>query len=166
MSNHKEITIDHKGITEKYKINKFDLDQMIYHPHILMIAKRDSGKSWIVRSILQHFSKKVPVGIIISPTDRIRRFYSDFIPDSYIYYEFKPDTIERMLERQKLMIKKQMERKKAGKETNTRAFIVMDDCLSSKEELTKYPAVSELLFNGRFHNIMYILIIQFPSLQK
>jgi hypothetical protein len=161
-SNPKEITLNHRGKTGECPINEFDLNQMVDHPSIVMIAKRGSGKSWVVRAILQHFSKKVPVGIIISPTDRMSSFYADFIPDSYIYYEFKPDTIERMLERQKDIIKRQKERRKEGKETNTRAFIVMDDCLSSKGEWAKDPAVSELLFNGRHYHIMYILTMQFP----
>jgi hypothetical protein len=162
MTNPKEITINHRGKTGECPINEFDLNQMVDHPSIVMIAKRGSGKSWVVRAILQHFSKKVPVGIIISPTDRMSSFYADFIPDSYIYYEFKPDTIERMLDRQKDIIKRQKERRKEGKETNTRAFIVMDDCLSSKGEWAKDPAVSELLFNGRHYHIMYILTMQFP----
>jgi hypothetical protein len=127
-----------------------------------MIAKRGSGKSWVVRAILQFFSKKVPVGIIISPTDRMSSFYSKFIPDTYIYYTFQSETIERMLNRQKDIIKRQKERQKDGKDTNTRTFIVMDDCLSSKGDWAKDPAISELLFNGRHYHIMYILTMQFP----
>lgn len=162
MTNSKEITINHRGAKGECPINEFDLNQMVDHPSIVMIAKRGSGKSWVVRAILQFFSKKVPLGIIISPTDRMSSFYADFIPDSYIYYEFKSETIERMLERQKDIIKRQKERMKQGKQTNTRAFIVMDDCLSSKGEWAKDPAVSELLFNGRHYHIMYILTMQFP----
>jgi hypothetical protein len=162
MSSSKEITIKHRGNSGVCPINEFDLNQMVDHPSIVMIAKRGSGKSWVVRAILQHFSKKVPVGIIISPTDRMSSFYADFIPDSYIYYDFKSDTIERMLDRQKDIIKREKERRKEGKTTNTRAFIVMDDCLSSKGEWAKDPAVSELLFNGRHYHIMYILTMQFP----
>jgi hypothetical protein len=162
MTQSKEITINHRGTKGECPINEFDLNQMVDHPSIVMIAKRGSGKSWVVRAILQHFSKKVPVGIIISPTDKMSGFYSDFIPESYIYYEFKADTIERMLQRQQDMIDRQKERQKEGKQTNTRAFIVMDDCLSSKGEWAKEPAVSELLYNGRHYHIMYILTMQFP----
>lgn len=158
----KEITIRHKGKAGECPINEFDLNQMVDHPSIVMIAKRGSGKSWVVRAILQHFSRKVPAGIIISPTDRMSNFYSCFIPDSYVYYTFQSDTIERLLNRQKDMIKRAKERQKDGKNTNTRAFIVMDDCLSSKGDWAKDPFISELLFNGRHYHIMYILTMQFP----
>jgi hypothetical protein len=162
MVNPKEITINHRGKTGGCNINEFDLNTMVDHPSIVMIAKRGSGKSWVVRAILQHFSRKVPVGIIISPTDRMSSFYADFIPDTYIYFKFESETIERLLSRQKNIIKKQKERKKMGKETNTRSFIVMDDCLGSKGDWAKDPFISELLFNGRHYHIMYILTMQFP----
>ena len=159
----KGITIKNKGGNSKdIPINEFDLNQMVAHPSIVMIAKRGSGKSWVVRAILRHSSKRVPVGIIISPTDRMNSFYSDFVPDTYIYYEFKSDTIERLLNRQQTMIDKAKEKKKKGKMCNARAFIVMDDCLSSKGEWSKDPAISELLYNGRHYEIMYILTMQFP----
>ena len=161
-SNSKEITIRHRGKAGECPINEFDLNSMVDHPSIVMIAKRGSGKSWVVRAILQFFSKKVPVGIIISPTDRMSSFYSKFIPYTYIYYTFQSETIERLLTRQKDIIKRQKERQKDGKDTNTRTFIVMDDCLSSKGDWAKDPAISELLFNGRHYHIMYILTMQFP----
>lgn len=158
----KEITISHRGKKGNCPISEFSLDSMVEHCALIMIAKRGSGKSWVVRAVLQHFSKTVPVGIVIAPTDRMNGFYSAFVPDIYIYYEFKADTIERILERQKDIIRRAKEKAKFGKIINTKAFIVMDDCLSSKGEWAKNPAISELLFNGRHYHIMYILTMQFP----
>jgi hypothetical protein len=57
-SNSKEITIRHRGKAGECPINEFDLNSMVDHPSIVMIAKRGSGKSWVVRAILQFFSKK------------------------------------------------------------------------------------------------------------
>jgi len=162
MSTTKTISVTNRGDSGGCQIQQFDLDTMVDHPSIVMIAKRGSGKSYVVRAILNHFSKKVPMGIVISPTDRMSSFYSKFIPDLFIYYTFQSDTIERMIERQKDIIDKQKLRDKIGKKTNTRAFIVMDDCLSSKGEWSKDPIVSELLFNGRHYHIMYIFTMQFP----
>ena len=158
----KEITTRHRDKAGECQINKFDLNLMVEHPSIVMIGKRGSGRSWVVRAILQFFSKKVPVGIIISPTDKMSSFYSKFIPDTYIYYTFQSETIERLLSRQKDIIKMQKERQKDGKDTNTGTFIVMDDCLSLEGNWEKDPVISELLFNGRDYHIMYILTMQFP----
>jgi len=58
-------------------IRKFKLEYMLPNPSIAMIAKRGSGKSWVVRAIIKHFND-IPGGIIISPTDKMSVFYGDF----------------------------------------------------------------------------------------
>jgi hypothetical protein len=146
------------------QIRKFDLTTMVQNPAIVMIAKRRSGKSWICRSILKHFND-IPVGIIIAPTEKMATpvFYSDFFPDSYIHYEYKSVTIEKLLIRQGIMIDKNMERaKNKQKHVDPRGFILMDDCLSSKGSWMKEQPILELLFNGRHYQLMYMLTMQFP----
>lgn len=145
----------------KLPIMEFKLEQMVEHPSIIMIAKRGSGKSWIVKAILKKF-KNIPMGLIIAPTDRNNAFYSDFFPDTYIHYSYKPEIIERLLIRQQSMIEKAKQYIKKGKKIDTRSFIIMDDCLASKGSWAKDPNISELLMNGRHSHIMYILTMQFP----
>jgi hypothetical protein len=162
MPSSKNINIKSRGKQGDVSINEFDLNQMVDHAAMVMIAKRGSGKSWVVRAILTHFARKIPMGIIIAPTDKMNSFYADFVPDSYIYYGFKPEIIKNLLDHQIWIIEKAKERKKQGKNTNTRAFIVMDDCLSSKGDWAKDQSVSTLLFDGRHYHITYILTMQFP----
>ena len=71
-------------------IKKFCLDTMAQHASICMIAKRGSGKSWVCRDILQHFSD-VPGGVIIAPTDEMNCFYGKFYPDLFIHYKYKSE---------------------------------------------------------------------------
>jgi hypothetical protein len=161
--NSKEITIKHKGKSGACPVKEFDLGQMVKHPAIVMIAKRGSGKSWVVRAVLSYYAKIIPSGIIIAPTDKMSGFYKEFVPDTYIYYEFKSETIKRLLDRQTDLIDKAKEKKKnENKDINTKAFIVMDDCLASKGEWAKDQTVAELLMNGRHYHITYILTMQFP----
>ena len=61
----------------KLPIRQFKLTDMVENPAIIMIAKRGSGKSWIVRSIMHHF-RSIPCGMIIAPTDRMNPFYNVF----------------------------------------------------------------------------------------
>ena len=145
-------------------IREFKLESMCENPAIVMIAKRASGKSWVCRSILKHF-KDIPVGIIIAPTEKMATppFYSDFFPDSYIHYEYKSETIEKLLVRQDIMIEKKIDREKDGKcGVDPRGFILMDDCLSKKGSWMKDQPIMELLFNGRHYQLMYMLTMQFP----
>lgn len=142
-------------------VRKFNIKNMFINPAICMIAKRGSGKSWIVRDILKQY-KNIPGGIIISPTDEMSTFYGDFIPSAYIYYKFESDIIYRLLARQKKMIKKYKEKKSQGKKLDPRVFLVMDDCLSSKLTWIRDQQISKLFFDGRHYHIMYILTMQFP----
>jgi hypothetical protein len=72
----------------------FNFKMFVVSPAIVMIAKRGSGKSWVVRAILEYF-KDIPAGCIISPTDHDNCFYGKFFPDTYIHYAYKSEIIER-----------------------------------------------------------------------
>lgn len=142
-------------------IGEFQLSDMVKNPAIVMIAKRGSGKSWICRSILNHFSN-IPVGMIISPTDRMNSFYGNFFPDTFIHYEYKSEIIEKLLFRQEKIIEKMKEKQRQGKKLDPRSYILMDDCLASKGTWMRDQPITTLLFNGRHYEIMYILTMQFP----
>jgi hypothetical protein len=146
---------------EKLPIKEFNLNEMVHHPSIVMIAKRGSGKSWICRAILRHLHT-IPAGLIIAPTDRMSCFYGTFFPDSYIHYDYKSEIIEKLIYRQKQMIEKRKNYKKKGKYVDSRALIIMDDCLAQKGSWMKDQPISELLFNGRHYHITYILTMQYP----
>ena len=146
----------------KLPIRQFKLSDMVINPAIIMIAKRGSGKSWVVRAIMHHF-RDVPCGIIIAPTDRMNPFYNVFFPDSYIHYAYKTEIIQKILARQTEIIEKSEKRKqKGGKPIDARTYIVMDDCLASKGTWMRDQPISELLYNGRHYQIMYILTMQYP----
>jgi hypothetical protein len=142
-------------------IREFDLEWFCPNPSICMIAKRGSGKSWVCRSILYHY-RNIPAGVVIAPTDEMNTFYGKFFPELYIYYEYKSEIIEKLLHRQKLIIEKCKQKYKQGKKCDPRAFLVMDDCLSSKGSWVKDPAISKMFFDGRHYQCMYILTMQFP----
>ena len=161
MSEQETIDITLKGKKDRLPIKTFTFDMFVTDPAIIMIAKRGSGKSWVVRAILEYF-REIPVGLIIAPTDRMNKFYGKFFPDSYIHYEYKSEIIERVLERQRIIIEKEAEKKTKGKVIDPRAFIIMDDCLGQKGSWVKDQPIQELLFNGRHYRIMYILTMQFP----
>jgi len=149
------------GKSGKLPIKSFMLKQFVEHPAIVMIAKRGSGKSWVVRSILKYF-KDIPAGLIISPTDKMNSFYGDFFPDTYIHYAYKSEIIQKVMARQTEIIKKEKIKKAEGKKVDPRCFVVMDDCMGQKGTWVRDAPIQELLFNGRHYKIMYILTMQFP----
>jgi hypothetical protein len=145
----------------KLPIKQFKLADMVENPAIIMIAKRGSGKSWVVRAVMFHFNN-IPCGIVIAPTDRMNSFYNDFFPDTYIHYEYRSETITKILQRQTDMIEKKKNKKHNGKKIDARTYIIMDDCLSSKGTWMRDKPIQELLYNGRHYEIMYILTMQYP----
>jgi hypothetical protein len=146
---------------DKLPIREFNLDEMCENPSIIMIAKRGSGKSWITKAIL-HKYRHIPVGLVISPTDKDNPFFVDFFPDTFIFYKYESNILKKLLMRQKLILKKSREKRKEGKYIDPRAIVVMDDCLASKGKWAKDPLIYEMLFNGRHRQLMYILTMQYP----
>lgn len=146
---------------DKLPIKEFTLEEMCENPSIIMVAKRGSGKSWITKAIIYKFAD-IPIGAIISPTEKDSPFFSDFFPNTFIYYKYDSKILKKILFRQKIILKKAREKKLEGKYIDPRALVVMDDCLASKGSWAKDPLVYELLFNGRHRRITYILTMQFP----
>ena len=142
-------------------ITQFRFDMMVENPAIVMIAKRGSGKSWVCRAFIKHF-EKIPVGIILSGTERVDPFFANFFPDTFIYYKYKSEIIEKFIRRQELIKKKCIDKQKEGKTIDTRAYIVMDDMFSQKGSWNKDELILDLLCNGRHSDITYVLTMQYP----
>lgn len=146
----------------KLPVREFKMKNIAEHSAIVLIARRGSGKTWLCKELLNYF-KDIPVGVVISPTDKMTKFYCEFFPDTYIYNSYNTSIIRRLFIRQDKIIKKNSERIAKGKsKIDTRALLVMDDCLSSKGKWMKDPEITELFFNGRHFHITYILTMQFP----
>jgi hypothetical protein len=148
---------------KKLVIKKFVLDMMADSPAIMLVAKRRSGKSWVCRDILRHFND-IPVGMIIAKSEKKadEPFYSEFFPDSFIFYEYNEKILKNLFYRQEQMIEKSKEKKEKGIIIDPRAIFLMDDCLSDKGTWAKDPLIYELMFNGRHYKILFMLTMQSP----
>lgn len=152
------------------QFEKFDLKNLVYdqdgnflNPRIAIIAKSGSGKSWVIREILYYFYKtKVPCGTVIAPTDKMNKFYDDFIPPAFIHHTYKEEILTNLLKRQKTILEKNNQRVKENKEKiDPRAYFVMDDCMSSKNEWLKDPKMLSIFNEGRHFQITFLLSMQF-----
>lgn len=140
---------------------KFDINSIQNNSSICMIAKRNSGKSWLVRDIIYQ-KRDIPAFVVIAPTDKLNGFYDKFIPSSFIHYEYNTNILDKIFSRQEKIIQKNKERLKEGKEPiDPRILLVMDDCLASKSSWSKDKNIYELLQNGRHYQITYILTMQY-----
>lgn len=152
--------VDHQGVSGNFNIKNFVLDSMADDPIIVLIAKRASGKSVVVKSLLLHFNKTILGGVVISLTDEDNPFYSEFINTSYIYDEFNTEILGKILKRQKIIIRKMKQRNLP--ETKAKIFFVMDDCLSDSKSWIGDKNIKDLFFNGRHRKITFMLTMQAP----
>jgi hypothetical protein len=144
-------------MNEEFRINlkKFDMTNLKSDSVIMMVAKRNSGKSVLVRDIMFH-KRGMPVGVVISPTEKLNKTYGGIIPDSYIYDKYTPDIVNRLMLRQEKMLDKM--------EKNTKIdpsmMLVFDDCLADKKWV-KDDVIRSLFMNGRHYKMTYILTMQY-----
>ena len=100
------------------QLRKFKPESIADDKVIVFIGKRNTGKSTLVKDIMYH-KKHLPAGIVLSGTEEGNHFYSEFIPDLFIYGDYDKDAIERVLERQRKLIA-------SGKQAGG-AFILLDE---------------------------------------
>jgi Poxvirus A32 protein len=134
-----------------YAFKKFDLGSIPDDKVIVISARRGDGKSTLVKDLL-HAKRHIPAGIVLSGTEESTGFYSDFVPSSFIYSGFNQGAIEKLLARQKRLLRE--------KADNVNAFCVLDDVAYDKS-VFKQECIREVFFNGRHLKIFFILTTQF-----
>lgn len=150
------------------QLKKFNMNSITFKkdeskgPVIVLIGRRDTGKSFLVRDLLYHH-KDLKVGTAISGTEAGNGFYSKHIPKCFIHDEYKTSIIEKVLKRQKIMIKKINKQVQLYKKStiDARAFVILDDCLYDNS-WSKDKFMRLLFMNGRHWKIMLIITMQYP----
>ena len=133
-------------------------------PMMVVIGKKDTGKSFLVKDILFHTQNAFPVGTVISGTEVANEFFQHMVPSKLIHDKYKPEIVTNVIKRQ-LAIKTRRNQDKHSTGGNShvdpRAFLILDDCLYDatwiREESTRY-----VFMNGRHIDLMTIITMQYP----
>jgi hypothetical protein len=147
----------------KLQLSKFDISTIASDKVVVLIGKRDTGKSVLVKDLLYHH-RDMPIGTVISPTEEANTFFGKIVPPLFIHDEYTPEIIANVVKRQKQMLKavqKAQESKSNANAIDPRAFLVLDDCLYD-ETWTKDKNIRLLFMNGRHYNIMFVITMQYP----
>jgi len=130
----------------------------------VVIGKKDTGKSFLVRDILYNTQQDFPVGTVISGTEVANEFFQHMVPSKFIHDKYSPDIVMNVIKRQMVMKQKRNTAKTGGggqSNIDPRAFLILDDCLYDaswiKEESTRY-----VFMNGRHIDMMTIITMQYP----
>ena len=136
------------------QLKKFDITQIKDDKVVVLIGKRDTGKSYLCKDIL-YYHNSIPVGQVISGTEAANQFYGSLVPKLFIHEEFNTEIVNNMLKRQKMMVEKNN-----GENVDPRAFLILDDCLYDNK-WTKDPCMRSVFMNGRHWKLLFILTMQY-----
>lgn len=150
------------------ELKKFDMKSIQFKatenkgPVVVLIGKRDTGKSFLVRDLL-YYQQEIPIGTVISGTEEGNGFYGKMVPRLFIHNEYNSAIIENILKRQRTVlkqVKKEMDTYKRST-IDPRAFVILDDCLYdntwSRDKLMRL-----LFMNGRHWKVMLVITMQYP----
>jgi hypothetical protein len=150
------------------ELKRFDMKNISFKPNeskgpvVVLIGRRDTGKSFLVRDLL-YYHQDIPIGTVISGTEEGNGFYGKMVPKLFIHNEYNTAIIENILKRQRgvlKQIKKEMETFKRST-IDPRTFVILDDCLY--DNTWARDKMMRLLFmNGRHWKVMLLITMQYP----
>ena len=149
-------------------LKRFDMRKISFRPDenkgpvIVLIGRRDTGKSYLVRDLL-YYHQDIPIGTVISGTEAGNGFYAQHVPKLFIHEEYNTAIIENILKRQKAVLKQVTKEIQSYKRSSIdpRAFVILDDCLFDNS-WTKDKMMRLLFMNGRHWKIMLVITMQYP----
>jgi hypothetical protein len=150
------------------ELKKFNMREITFKPNenkgpvIVLIGRRDTGKSYLVRDLL-YYHQDIPIGTVISGTEAGNGFYASHVPKLFIHDEYNTAIIENVLKRQKTVIRQVRKEQEAYKKSNIdpRAFVILDDCLYDAT-WAKDKMMRLLFMNGRHWKVMLVITMQYP----
>lgn len=146
----------------KLELRKFDPRNLKDDSVVLFIGKRNVGKSFCLKYIMS-FHQAIPVGVVVSPTERANHFFESWVPKMLLYDEYTEGTVSKFLDRQiKITDQYNAEKKKYGRtDLDPRAFLILDDCLYDKS-WPNSKNIRCLFMNGRHYKVFFLITMQYP----
>jgi hypothetical protein len=156
-----------------FQLRKFNIDMIKDRcemdsrksPMIVVIGKKDTGKSFLVRDILFSVQNCFPVGTVISATEAVNEFFQSMVPSKFIHDTYKPEIVMNVIKRQMNVKNTRLRDKtaKGGSSTvDPRAFLILDDCLYAAKAWINEESTRYVFMNGRHIDLMTIITMQYP----
>jgi hypothetical protein len=150
------------------ELAKFDMKAISFRPDenkgpvIVLIGRRDTGKSFLVQDLMFHH-QDIPIGTVISGTEAGNGFFAAHVPKLFIHDAYNTAIIENILKRQKAVLKQVKKEQDMYKKSSIdpRTFVVLDDCLYDNK-WTKDVMMRLLFMNGRHWKVMLVITMQYP----
>ena len=121
---------------------------------ISVVAKRNSGKSILIRYLVEQQKTNFAKIFVICPTESINHFYNKITQEDCIFDEWKEDWAEILIET--------MTKTNANKSLNERknVLITLDDCMSDIN-FNHSKSLKKIYTRGRHFNLSIIATCQY-----
>jgi hypothetical protein len=155
------MSINANGIFE-LDIKKFDIKKIKHNKIYILIGKRNSGKTYLLKYILFHM-QAIPIGIIVSRTEYMNKSYKRFAPAAIFKHEYSDKLLAQFVSRQMDETDRYEEEieKYGYSNINPEAFLIFDDCLDDTKWCTNVD-IKFIFYNGRHAKITFFLCMQHP----
>lgn len=143
------------------KISKFDISSIPSNSIVVLISRRNGGKTTCLKDIM-YYQKDIPIGIVINPTESSNEAYGSMVPSLFIHEEFSGKLLSNLLDRQKVIIKRQKRDVRAYGKSNIdpRSFLILDDCMY--DGIWKKDKGMRFVFmNGRHQQLLCVITLQY-----
>ena len=133
------------------QLKKFDPHTIGDNRVCVFVGKRGTGKTTLVTDIMYH-KKHIPVGLVMSGTEEGNSYYQQYVPDLFVYNDYKSEVIDKVILRQKQLCR--------TKQPNSGVFVLIDDCMYDKK-MIRDKCIRGIFMNGRHWNLFFMLTMQY-----
>jgi len=164
-----QIDFNRGVIKMNIQIKKFDPATIDPCRICVFIGRRNTGKSQLVTDILYH-QRKIPMGVVMSGTEESNEHYQKYVPDTFIYGQYEPDIVKKIISHQQKTLKKMNTLQKEDfTSPGNSVFVLLDDCMFDNK-WTRDKDMRCIFMNGRHYRILLLLTLQYcmdlpPSLR-
>ena len=156
---------------KQLKIHQLDTSKIKNNGIIVFIAKRGTGKTTGMISVLFHKRREFDCGKIFSMTESMNGTWSEFVSPLYIETEYNPESLKLLIEKQERAQERILFRwmvrykRKPTKQERTKLkqrpiFVVFEDCVG-EGSFAKDKILRKLFMNGRHYNICILICLQY-----
>ena len=130
------------------------IELRIKNATISLIAKRNSGKSVLLKFLVEKHKHNFEKIFVVCPTESVNNFYADLVDKNCIFDEWREDWADALI--------KKMSAANAGlaKEARKNVLIILDDVMADTN-FAQSPALKKLYTRGRHINIGVIATCQY-----
>lgn len=127
------------GDQPELNLRKFNWEAFKPDRVVMLVGKRGTGKSVLLRDLLSHLSVEYDAGVAMSPTPESQDMFREFMPDSCVFDEYSSEKIGEI-------VTKLRQFNHMG--VYKRVFVLLDDCMFDASVL-KSKQMRDIHMNGR-----------------